>query len=78
MVHVRNSVMEKVLGGPVDRSKSIPTYDEMIKVSAEANKLGGGVAGIGLLGARGFWATYTWEHIAAQAGMQLFDDNFQP
>ena len=78
MVHVRNSVMEKVLGGPVDRVKSIPTYDELIKVSAEANKLGGGVAGIGMLGARGFWATYTWEHIAAQAGMQLFDDNFQP
>ena len=78
MVHVRNSVMEKVLGGPVDRVKSIPTYDELIRVSAEANKLGGGVAGIGMLGARGFWATYTWEHIAAQAGMQLFDDNFQP
>jgi multiple sugar transport system substrate-binding protein len=78
MVHVRNSVMEKVLGGPVDRALSIPTYDELIRVSGEANKLGGGVAGIGMLGARGFWATYTWEHIAAQAGMQLFDDNFQP
>ena len=78
MVHVRNSVMEKVLGGPVDRVKSIATYDDLIKISAEANKLGGGVAGIGMLGARGFWSTYTWEHIAAQAGMQLFDDNFQP
>ena len=41
------------------------------------NKLGG-VAGIGLLGARGFWATYTWKHVAAQAGMLLFDDNLQP
>ncbi len=78
MVHVRNSVMEKVLGGPVDRVTSIPTYDELVRVSAEANKLGGGVAGIGMLGARGFWSTYTWEHIAAQAGMQLFDDNFMP
>jgi len=78
MVHVRNSVMEKVLGGKVDRALSIPTYDELIRISGEANKLGGGVAGIGLLGARGFWSTYTWEHIAAQAGMQLFDDNFQP
>ena len=78
MVHVRNSVMEKVLGGPVDRVNSIPTYDELIRVTAEANKLGGGVAGIGLLGARGFWSTYSWEHIAAQAGMQLFGDNFQP
>ena len=78
MVHVRNSVMEKVLGGPVDRVLTIPTYDELLRVSAEANKLGGGVAGIGMLGARGFWSTYTWEHIAAQAGMQLFDENFEP
>ena len=78
MVHVRNSVMEKILGGKVDRALSIPTYDDLIKISAEANKLGGGVAGIGMLGARGFWSTYTWEHIAAQAGMQLFDDNFAP
>ena len=56
MVHVRNSVMEKVLGGPVDRPLSIPTYEELTKASAEANKLGGGVAGIGLLGLRGFWS----------------------
>ncbi len=78
MVHVRNSVMEKVLGAPVDRVLSIPSYDELIRISGEANKLGGGVAGIGLLGARGFWSTYSWEHIAAQAGMQLFDENFDP
>ena len=59
-------------------SKSVPTYDELIRISGEANKLGGGVAGLGMLGARGFWSTYTWEHVAAQAGMQLFDDNFEP
>ena len=23
------------------------------------------------MGARGFWATYTWEHIAAQHGLEL-------
>jgi multiple sugar transport system substrate-binding protein len=78
MVHLRKSVMEKVLGGKIDLSKSVPTYDELIRITAEANKLGGGVAGLGMLGARGFWSTYTWEHVAAQAGMQLFDDNFEP
>jgi multiple sugar transport system substrate-binding protein len=78
MVHLRKSVIEKVLGGAIDLSKSVPTYDELIRISAEANKLGGGVAGLGMLGARGFWSTYTWEHVAAQAGMQLFDDNFEP
>jgi multiple sugar transport system substrate-binding protein len=78
MVHLRKSVIEKVLGGSIDLSKSVPTYDELIRISGEANKLGGGVAGLGMLGARGFWSTYTWEHVAAQAGMQLFDDNFEP
>ncbi len=78
MVHLRKSIVEKILGGKLDVSKSVPTYDELIRVSAEANKLGGGVAGIGMMGARGFWATYTWEHVAAQAGMQLFDENFNP
>ncbi len=78
MVHLRKSSMEKILGGKIDLANSVPTYDELIRVTAEANKLGGGVAGVGLLGARGFWSTYSWEHIAAQAGMQLFDDNFEP
>ncbi len=78
MVHLRKSVMEPILGGPIDLANSVPTYDELIRVTAEANKLGGGVAGLGMLGARGFWSTYTWQHVAAQAGMQLFDDNFMP
>jgi len=78
MVHLRKSIMEKILGGPIDLSKSVPSYDELIRITAEANKLGGGVAGLGMMGARGFWSTYTWEHVAAQAGMQLFDDSFHP
>lgn len=81
MVHLRPSIVSQVLGttpDKIDRWNSIPTYDELIRVSAEANKLGGGVAGVGLLGARGFWATYTWEHIAAQCGMMLFDESWNP
>ncbi len=78
MVHLRSSVMEKILGGPIDRATSVPSYDELIRVTGEANKLGGGVAGLGMLGGRGFWATYTWEHIAAQCGMTLFDADFRP
>ncbi|MBC7738829.1 MAG: extracellular solute-binding protein [Candidatus Saccharibacteria bacterium] len=78
MVHLRKAEMEKILGGSIDLANSVPTYDELIRITGEANKLGGGVAGLGMLGARGFWSTYTWEHIAAQAGMQLFDENFAP
>lgn len=78
MVHLRKSILEPILGGPIDLANSVPTYDELVRITAEANKLGGGVAGVGLLGARGFWSTYTWEHIAAQAGMQLFDANWEP
>lgn len=78
MIHLRPSIVEPILGGPVDRWKSIPTYDELLRVSAEANKAGGGVAGIGLMAARGFWATYTWEHIAAQHGLMLFNESWEP
>lgn len=78
MVHLRKSIMEKILGGPIDRAQSVPTYDELIRITGEANKLGGGVAGVGLMAARGFWATYTWEHIAAQAGLSLFDSQWNP
>lgn len=78
MVHLRTSVMEPILGGPIDRANSIPSYDELIRVTAEAQKLGGDIRGVGMMGARGFWATYTWEHIAAQAGLQLFDEQFNP
>ena len=78
MVHVRNSYMEQVLGGPVDRVNSIPTYDELIRVSGELNKIAPGVSGVGMMLSRGFWSTYTWEHIAAQAGMMLFDENWEP
>lgn len=78
MVHLRKSIMEPILGGEIDRATSVPTYDELIRITAEANKLGGGVAGVGLMLARGFWSTYTWEHIAAQAGLRLFDESWTP
>ncbi len=78
MVHLRKSAIEKVLGGAIDPINSVPTYDELVRITGEANKLGGGVAGVGMMAARGFWGTYTWEHIAAQAGLRLFDENFQP
>ena len=78
MVHVRKSYMEQILGGEVDVVNSVPTYDELIRVSGELNKIEPGVAGVGLMAAPGFWSTYTWEHISAQAGMMLFDDNWEP
>jgi len=78
MVHVRKKYLEEVLGGEIDKWNSIPSYDELIRVSGELNKVEDGVAGVGLMGARGFWSTYTWEHIAAQCGMELFDSDWNP
>lgn len=78
MVHVRKGYMETLLGGEVDVANSIPTYDELIRVSGELNKIEPGVSGVGLMAAPGMWSTYTWEHISAQAGMMLFDENWEP
>ncbi|MEM9320292.1 MAG: extracellular solute-binding protein [Pseudomonadota bacterium] len=78
MVHLRKGYVEQVMGGEIDRVNSIPTYDELIRVSSELNNVEPGVAGVGLMAAPGFWSTYTWEHIAAQAGMMLFDENWEP
>ena len=78
MVHLRKSYTEQILGGEIDKWSSVPSYDELIRLSGEMNKLEPGVAGVGLMAGRGFWSTYTWEHIAAQFGMDLFDDSWNP
>ena len=78
MVHLRKGYMEKLLGGEIHKSESVPTYDELIRVSKELNKIEPGVSGVGMMAAPGFWSTYTWEHISAQAGMMLFDENWEP
>ncbi len=78
MVHVRKRYMEQLLGGEVDRVNSVPTYAELERVAKELHKIEPGVAGVGLIAAPGFWATYTWEHLAAQHGMMLFDENWEP
>ncbi|WP_421723167.1 ABC transporter substrate-binding protein [Bauldia sp.] len=78
MVHLRKSYTEQVLGGEIDKWNTVPTYDELIRLSGEMNALEPGVAGVGLMAGRGFWSTYTWEHIAAQYGMDLFDTDWNP
>ncbi|MEM9708267.1 MAG: extracellular solute-binding protein [Pseudomonadota bacterium] len=78
MVHLRKGFVEEVLGGPIDKSTSVPSYDELIRLSAELNNVAPGVSGVGLMVAPGFWSTYTWEHIAAQAGMMLFNEDWEP
>jgi multiple sugar transport system substrate-binding protein len=77
-VHIRPSIFKKVLGKDPDPVNTIPTYDEMIRLAPELNKAEAGVNGIGMMCGRGFWATYTWQHIAAQYGMQLFNENWEP
>lgn len=77
-VHIRKSIFRKVLGSEPDRVNTIATYDDMIRLAPELNKAEPGVAAIGMMAGRGFWATYLWEHIAAQYGMMLFDENWEP
>ena len=75
-LHVRKSYLEQVLGGPVDRWNSVPTYDELIRLAAELDGIAPGVSGVGMMAARGFWSTYSWEQIAAHCGVDLFDENW--
>jgi multiple sugar transport system substrate-binding protein len=77
-VHIRPSIFKKLLGKDPDRTMTIPSYEEMIKIAPELNKIEKGVNAIGMMCGRGFWATYTWEHIAAQHGLQLFNDKWEP
>ena len=78
MVHLRKGFVEQVTGGPIDKWKTVETYDDLIRLSGELDKIQPGVAGVGLMAARGFWSTYTWEHVAAQCGMDLFDSDWNP
>jgi multiple sugar transport system substrate-binding protein len=77
-VHIRPSIFKKVLGSDPDPIKTIATYDDMIRLAPELNKAQPGTNGIGMMCGRGFWATYTWQHIAAQYGLQLFNDKWEP
>ena len=78
MVHLRKGYVEQVTGGPIDKWNTVKTYDDLIRLSGEMNKIAPGVAGVGLMAARGFWSTYTWEHVAAQCGVDLFDGGWNP
>jgi multiple sugar transport system substrate-binding protein len=78
MIHVRPKYFQDVTGGSIDTKSTIKTYDDLARFAKELNKTDKGVAGIGLMAARGFWSTYTWEHVAAQYGMDLFNDKWEP
>jgi multiple sugar transport system substrate-binding protein len=77
-VHIRPSILKKITGKDADRVNTIPSYAELLRLAPEIAKAEKGVAPIGMMNARGFWATYTWEHIAAQHGMMLFNDKWEP
>ena len=77
LVHLRKSLVEEVLGGSIDRWNSVPSYDELIRITGELSRLSD-FAGVGMMLAPSFWSTYTWEHIAAQCGMDLFDQDWNP
>jgi multiple sugar transport system substrate-binding protein len=78
MIHFRPKLFKEVTGGDIDAKNTIKTYDDLVRFTGELNKTAEGVGGIGIMGARGFWSTYTWEHVAAQYGMDLFNDKWEP
>jgi multiple sugar transport system substrate-binding protein len=78
MVHIRPSIFRKVMGTEPDRVNTVASYDDMLRLAPELAKAEPGVSAIGMMCGRGFWATYTWQHIAAQHGMMLFDENWEP
>ncbi|MFO1039585.1 MAG: extracellular solute-binding protein [Geminicoccaceae bacterium] len=78
MVHLRPKYFKEVTGGDADTKNTIKTYDDFVRLAKELNNPKQGIAGVGFMAGRGFWSTYTWEHIAAQYGVDLFNDSWEP
>ena len=78
MIQVRGKAFKDVTGQDVHEHGTIRTYDDLLKFADELNKPKKGYSGIALMTQRGFWATYTWQHIAAQFGLELFNDKWEP
>ena len=77
MTHLRPNLARQVVGD-IDVANSIPTQDDLVRISAELGGAEPGVAGVGLMAGRGFWSTYTWESLAAMMGMDLFTPDWEP
>jgi multiple sugar transport system substrate-binding protein len=75
---VRGKQFKQILGSDVHEHGTIKTYDDLLRVAKELNKPKLGFSGIGLMTQRGFWATYSWQHVGAQHGLRLFDENWEP
>jgi multiple sugar transport system substrate-binding protein len=78
MVHVRNSVFEDVTGSRAGLADTLQTYDDVLKYAKQLHKPDQGHSGVAMMTQRGFWATYTWQHIAAQYGFDMFDSDWEP
>lgn len=77
MIQVRGKPFREITGQEVASKGMIRTYDDLLRFAKELNKADG-VSGIAMMTQRGFWSTYTWQHVAAQYGMDMFDSNWEP
>lgn len=77
MIHIRPSVFQKI-GIDADAAMAIETYDDLLRIAPDLNKSAMGVGGLGLACAAGLPAAVTWQHIAAQYGVDLFGPDWQP
>lgn len=78
MFMLRNEQFEEFTGQPASLKDTVKTWDDVIHYAKVLNKPDQGLSGIGYMGGRGFWSAYTWMHVAAQYGLELFDSDWKP
>lgn len=78
MLQVRNTIFRDVTGQAAEPKGTIRSYEDLVRYAKELHRPDAGVSGLGMMTQRGFWATYTWQHIGAQHGLDLFDENWEP
>ncbi len=78
MMQGRQGYFNRQTGENLGPKQPIETYDDLTDYAEQINNPDEGTYGVGLMGARGFWAAYTWFHVAAQYGMDLFNPDWTP
>ncbi|WP_353222222.1 ABC transporter substrate-binding protein [Salinisphaera hydrothermalis] len=78
MFMVRNKQFKQYVGHAASPKDTVKTWDDVVHFAKTLNKPDAHMHGIGYMGGRGFWSTYTWEHIAAQYGLDLLDSDWKP
>ncbi|HKJ95264.1 MAG TPA: extracellular solute-binding protein [Gammaproteobacteria bacterium] len=78
MIQGRNKLIRQITGSDLKQKGQIRTYDDLLDFAKQVNQPDQGHSGIALMTQRGFWATYTWQHVGAQFGLDMFDSDWEP